>query len=131
MTMTDAKADNDAVDLFAAEMKEKLAAARSKGRGGWQDKGACSQQVLSDMLRKHVEKGDPRDVANFCMFLHQRGEGIAPAAMDGGHVQALLQAITDAAHKAGIIHADARVDGPTAIMLCEDLALAAMAKGEE
>ena len=30
------------------------------------------------MLREHVEKGDPRDVANFCMFLHQRGEGISP-----------------------------------------------------
>jgi hypothetical protein len=31
------------------------------------------------MLREHVEKGDPRDVANFCMFLWARGEGIAAA----------------------------------------------------
>jgi len=38
----------------------------------------CPQQRLSDMLRVHVEKGDPRDVANFCMFLHQRGEAILP-----------------------------------------------------
>lgn len=30
------------------------------------------------MLRAHVEKGDPRDVANFACFLWNRGEGIAP-----------------------------------------------------
>jgi hypothetical protein len=71
--------DDVAVDAFAAAMKAKLAAARAKGRGGWQDKEDCSQQRLSDMLRAHVAKGDPRDVANFCMFLHQRGEAILPA----------------------------------------------------
>jgi hypothetical protein len=54
------------VDLFAKEMKSKLANAREKGRGGWQD---CAPADLSNMLRDHVEKGDPRDVANFCMFL--------------------------------------------------------------
>jgi hypothetical protein len=54
------------VDLFAKEMKSKLANAREKGRGGWQD---CAAADLSSMLRDHVEKGDPRDVANFCMFL--------------------------------------------------------------
>jgi hypothetical protein len=54
------------VDLFAKEMKEKLAKAREKGRGGWQD---CAPEALSKMLLEHVEKGDPRDVANFCMFL--------------------------------------------------------------
>lgn len=71
--------DDAAVDAFASEMKAKLAAARAKGRGGWQDKNDCPQQRLSDMLRAHVAKGDPRDVANFCMFLHQRGEAILPA----------------------------------------------------
>lgn len=70
--------DDDAVDAFAAAMKAKLAEARTKGRGGWEDKQDCPQQRLSDMLRSHVEKGDPRDVANFCMFLHQRGEAILP-----------------------------------------------------
>lgn len=29
------------------------------------------------MLREHVDKGDPVDVANFCMMLHQRGEYIS------------------------------------------------------
>lgn len=69
--------DDAAVDAFAAEMKAKLAEARAKGRGGWQNEEPSMQQRLSDMLRSHVEKGDPRDVANFCMFLHQRGEGIS------------------------------------------------------
>jgi hypothetical protein len=58
--------DDEAVDEFALQMKAKLAAAREKGRGGWQ---TCSPLSLSEMLRDHVEKGDPRDVANFCMFL--------------------------------------------------------------
>lgn len=71
--------DDVAVDRFATAMKEKLADARAKGRGGWQDKVDCPQQRLSDMLRAHLEKGDPRDVANFCMFLHQRGESILQA----------------------------------------------------
>lgn len=68
--------DDLAVDRFAAAMKEKLAAARAKGRGGWDTEDATAHG-LSVLLRRHVDKGDPRDVANFCMFLHQRGEAIA------------------------------------------------------
>lgn len=67
--------DDAAVDAFAKVMKDKLAAARTKGRGGWQ---TCPPEELSRMLREHVEKGDPRDVANFCMFLWSMGHGIAP-----------------------------------------------------
>lgn len=69
--------DDAAVDAFAVAMKEKMAAARGKGRGGWEDPAQCSADDLSRMLRDHVDKGDPRDVANFCMMLHQRGEAIA------------------------------------------------------
>jgi len=72
--------DDLAVDAFAAAMKAKLADARAKGRGGWNGDQPGMHQRLSDMLRAHVEKGDPRDVANFCMFLHQRGESISPNA---------------------------------------------------
>lgn len=72
----DAHPDDAAVDRFAAAMKEKLAAAREKGRGGWDDKSDVSAEELSAMLIAHIWKGDPRDVANFCMFLHQRGEAI-------------------------------------------------------
>lgn len=66
--------DDAAVDAFAAAMKEKLLQARAKGRGGWQ---TCPPEELSRMLREHVEKGDPRDVANFCMFLWSLGAAIA------------------------------------------------------
>jgi hypothetical protein len=71
-------ADDLAVDILATAMKEKLADARAKGRKGWQCMGGDD---LSRMLREHVEKGDPRDVANFCAFLFCRGESIdaAPA----------------------------------------------------
>lgn len=79
-----ATADDAAVDAFAREMKAKLARARAKGRTGWQ---LCSQEELSHMLHEHVEKGDPRDVANFCMFLHSLGHGIVQRdAINGCYV---------------------------------------------
>ena len=63
--------DDVAVDRFAVAMKEKLKHAREvKGRGGWQN---CDPFDLSVMLRDHVEKGDPLDVANFCMMLWSLG----------------------------------------------------------
>ena len=71
--------DDAAVDALAAAMKAKLAKQRARGYGGW-DTPECTQQRLSDMLRGHVDKGDPADVANFCAFLAARGEGIAPKA---------------------------------------------------
>jgi hypothetical protein len=70
--------DDAAVDAFAVAMKEKLAQARAKGRGGWQQ---CDPTELSIMLREHVEKGDPRDVANFCMFLWSLGKPISDAVL--------------------------------------------------
>lgn len=72
----EAHPDDAAVDALAAVMKAKLAKQRAKGYGGWSDKAQCSQQRLSDMLRAHVDKGDPVDVANFCAFLVARSEGI-------------------------------------------------------
>ena len=74
----DAHPDDLAVDRFAAAMKAKLAQKRAEGRGGWEDKNDCSSEWLSNLLRGHVDKGDPVDVANFAMMLHQRGERIAP-----------------------------------------------------
>lgn len=69
--------DDIAVDRFAAVMKAKLAKKRDEGRGGWEDKDECSLIFLSQLLREHVEKGDPVDVGNLAMMLHQRGERIA------------------------------------------------------
>ncbi|NTF32345.1 hypothetical protein G6L88_09785 [Rhizobium skierniewicense] len=57
-------------------MKAKLAKKRQEGRGGWDDEDECSQVFLTALLREHVEKGDPVDVGNFAMMLHQRGEAI-------------------------------------------------------
>lgn len=72
--------DDLAVDRFAIAMKQKLKYAREvKGRGGWEDKVEYDQQYVSDLLHSHVEKGDPVDIANFCMMLHQRGEKLLPA----------------------------------------------------
>lgn len=73
--------DDDAVDHFAAAMKEKLAEARAKGRSGWH---GCDPTELSYMLRDHVEKGDPRDVANFCMFLWSLGQSIGKTVIPIG-----------------------------------------------
>lgn len=71
-------ADDLAVDRFAAAMKAKLSKKRAEGRGGWEDKAECSNELLSRLLREHVEKGDPLDVGNLAMMLHQREERIAP-----------------------------------------------------
>ncbi|MDM5138498.1 zinc finger-like domain-containing protein [Aeromonas bestiarum] len=68
--------DDAAVDRFVVAMKAKLAAAREKGRGGWDDPNACSVEYLADLLVNHVAKGNAgtfEDVANFAMMLHQRG----------------------------------------------------------
>ncbi len=63
--------DDDAVDAFAAEMKFKLARKRRQGYTGW-NTYACTDAQLAHMLLEHVPKGDPIDIANFCMMLHQR-----------------------------------------------------------
>nr|WP_244125155.1 helix-turn-helix transcriptional regulator [Burkholderia gladioli] len=83
--------DDIAVDAFAVEMKAKMAAARAKGRSGWE---TCAPEDLSRMLREHVEKGDPRDVANFCMMLHHHGASISGAADAGEAVASIANPLT-------------------------------------
>lgn len=65
--------DDAAVDSFAAAMKAKLAKKRDAGKHGWQ--GAAATH-LSALLRLHVDKGDPVDVGNLAMMLHQNGQRI-------------------------------------------------------
>ena len=67
--------DDLAVDRFAAAMKAKLAASRARGRSGWDDPQECTVEMLARMLVDHLPKGDPVDVANFAMMLHQRCAG--------------------------------------------------------
>lgn len=88
--------DDVAVDSFAAAMKHKLALARAKGRGGWE---TCSPADLSRMLREHVEKGDPRDVANFCMMLWHHGSPIVSAPADSGEARLTDEQIETLAHR--------------------------------
>lgn len=87
-------ADDLATDRFATAMKAKMTTSRSKGRYGWDNKDLVSREALSDMLRRHVIKGDPVDVANFCMMLHQRGElifGTTQPTQESGDVPAVWQ----------------------------------------
>ncbi|PRD42357.1 hypothetical protein C5748_16315 [Phyllobacterium phragmitis] len=69
--------DDIAVDQFAAAMKDKLARKRAEGRGGWDEPNQCSIAYLSRLLTEHVEKGDPVDVGNLAMMIHQRGASVA------------------------------------------------------
>lgn len=68
----EAHRDDEAVRRFAGRMTTKMAASRGKGRSGWQ---TCPVDALWEMLRDHVEKGDPVDVANLCMMIHRNAEG--------------------------------------------------------
>lgn len=112
--------DDMAVDMLAAAMKAKLAKARKKGRGGWQDPEQCTADSLRQDLRRHVHKGDPVDVANSAMFLYARGERtIAP--LDPDLVAAINAAPADAAaimhngHPVFITRTDLTMDQVTAL----------------
>jgi NTP pyrophosphatase (non-canonical NTP hydrolase) len=65
--------DDIAVERFAARMKAKLAQARREGMAGWDNPLACTTAHLTQLLIKHVHKGDPVDIANFAMMLSERG----------------------------------------------------------
>lgn len=69
------QAYKDGLSGFVHEMAVKLAVSEVKGRSGWP---MCTEQELSNMLREHVEKGDPIDVANFCMMLSSMHMRIVP-----------------------------------------------------
>jgi len=70
--------DDQAVNTFAAAMREKMKFAREvKGRTGWNDMEQCSKEHLHELLLQQLtSKGDTVDLANFAMMLHQRNERI-------------------------------------------------------
>lgn len=70
-------ADDELVFRFANALREKMAEARAKGRSGWQSPDWMDECRV--MLREHVEKGDPRDVAILTAFLWHHGETTATA----------------------------------------------------
>lgn len=72
--------DDKAVDQFVfalgQAMKAKLEKKRGEGYSQWWDKNAFPWEKLIKQMLEHIKKGDPLDVANYCMFLYHRGEKI-------------------------------------------------------
>lgn len=66
-----ALADDELVFRFANALREKMTEARAKGRSGWQSPDWMDE--CRAMLREHIEKGDPRDVAILAAFLWHHG----------------------------------------------------------
>jgi hypothetical protein len=73
-----AQAEEAMVDALAVAMKAKLARAREKGRGGWDDPADCSVMHLWDCLHEHSFKGnlDFVDVANIAGMVWWRVENV-------------------------------------------------------
>lgn len=71
----DAMADYEGVERFSTAMLDKLAKKRGEGRGGWNrepEHEGCSLELLRQMFRDHLEKGDMVDIANFAMMIWNR-----------------------------------------------------------
>lgn len=66
--------DDDAVDRFAQAMHEKMAAARAKGKEGWDDPERCSLQHLHALFDDAAGNLEYVDAANYAMMLWARGE---------------------------------------------------------
>lgn len=61
----------DLVARFSHALLIKLCEAQDKGRSGWERddwEWECQQGLL-----RHIEKGDPRDVAAYCAFMWHHG----------------------------------------------------------
>lgn len=65
-------ADTIGVIRFAQEMEIKLGIKLAQGRSGWNKPDEVSIRELQKMLREHVDKGDPVDIANFAMMIWNR-----------------------------------------------------------
>lgn len=66
--------DDDAVDRFAAAMHSKMAAARLKGKEGWDDPERCSLGHLQSLFENACADLEYVDAANYAMMLWARGE---------------------------------------------------------
>lgn len=68
--------DDHAVDDFSNLIRDKMARSRAKGRSGWFDRTACTDQSLARMFVAHMSKsnaGNLVDLATIAMMLHLRG----------------------------------------------------------
>lgn len=97
--------DNAMVDALADAMKAKLARAREKGRGGWENPAECSVRDLWDMLIEHAHKPnlDMVDVANLAGMVWWRLEHVLPdPTVLSEHLAALALPAQAAADAAGV-----------------------------
>jgi hypothetical protein len=74
-------ADDIVLKNFFSAMESKLSKNRDKGRHGWYESNVTIEQ-LSDMLREHVVKGDPIDVAILAMFIWGKRGAISPLSTE-------------------------------------------------
>lgn len=66
------RADRELVAYTQKAMREKLAAARQKGRRGWWKKDECTIADLANLLDQALEKGDMIDVINYAAMIEVR-----------------------------------------------------------
>lgn len=66
--------DDEAVDTFAQAMHDKMAAARAKGKEGWDDPERCNVGQLETECRRAAAACEWVDVANYAMMLWNRGQ---------------------------------------------------------
>ncbi len=64
--------DEHCINQFAEVMKTKMWNTSNEGRNGWEQ---CTAEDLHTQMYACVCKGDPVDVANYCMMLYHRGIG--------------------------------------------------------
>lgn len=89
--------DDKHVNRFSAAMKRKLALKREQGRGGWDDPKECSIDYLAQLLFDHLNKGDPVDIANFCMMIQERG---STSAIHEAYVKHFTQPVRESGEQA-------------------------------
>ena len=66
------QSDDDAKDTFANVMRDRMGLGRAKGREDWQ---TWPVDTLWQMLREHVDTGDPVAVAILAMMIHSHSPG--------------------------------------------------------
>jgi hypothetical protein len=66
------RADRELVSYTQKAMREKLAAARLKGRRGWWRAEACSIGQLENLLYEALAKGNMIDVINYAAMIEVR-----------------------------------------------------------
>lgn len=74
--------NNAAANKFAKAIKAELYR-KGQSVGGWDDKEKCKAELLSELLHRAVEKGDPLETGVLAMMLYDRGDAIVPRNKEG------------------------------------------------